>query len=317
MSKKGAFLAAIVLSWMIIRPAWAEEESVAVRAEVSKGFITIGERVQYTVLIRRSEGVRLVSGIQFPNPRDFEVKSIQEIPEKKEGGLVISGRRFDITAYGLGEFVVDELPVRYLNAQGEEEEVRTNRLYLTVESVDKSSKPRTDIRGLKGPEALPFPWKPWVVAGGVAACGATSWLILWRLRKRREEVGAAESRLSPHEEAYQELSRLLDSSLLREGRMKEYYFRLSEIVRRYLERRYQFQAIEQTTEEIIKSMKQMMLADGIRNFVREFLEEVDMVKFAKYAPAPKEILDANRQAKEIVDRTREVEEPSQAEAKTG
>ncbi len=294
------------------------EDSTSVKAEINKGFITIGERVQCTVLIRHSKKVRLISAIDFPNTRDFEVKTVREIPVKEINGLVTEGRRFEITAYGLGEFVINAIPIRYLNEQNEEKEIRTNRLYVTVESVDKNGQPKLDIRGIKGPMGLRLSLRPWLMGVLLVIFCALIGFGVWLKWIRKKDIGEAEGvLLSAHDEAYQALQRLYDSSLIREGKVKEYYFRLSDIIRHYLERRFNFAAVEKTTDEIAKDLLRIDVDDSTRHFMKDFLEEVDIVKFAKYSPEPQEIIRINRSAKEIVDKTKVVEQiPSLDASKT-
>lgn len=284
---------------------FAGDDDVTVRAEVNKAVVTIGERIRCTVFIRHAPKVRITSAIEFPNPRDFEIKVSKDIPAKEEKGIVMTGRTFEIAAYGLGDFVIEEIPVHYLTSQGSEREISTNRIYVSVQSVDKSGKPKTDIRGIKPPVDLPSELHRWL-----AGCLSGIFLILGgmfllaRLRRKKTAREEAEVSLSPHDEAYQALRNLYDSSLIREGKVKVYYFRLSEIIRRYLERRFEFAAVEKTTDEISKDLRQIALEDTAKRLIREFLEEVDIVKFAKYLPEPREIVLINKRATEIVEKTK-------------
>lgn len=301
-----SFLAsALFLSANVI---YAADPDITVRTEVNKAFVTIGEKIICSVFVRHAPKIKLASSIEFPNSRDFEIKSVKEIPGKEEKGIVMTGRNFEIVAYGLGEFVIDEIPVKYLAADGAEKEIKTSRIYITVQSVDKKGKPKQDIRGIKPPADLPSDLKKWVFAG-------TTWTVILGLliclflffRSRKLHIETPAVILSPHEEAYQALRTLFDSPLIREGQVKEYYVRISEIIRRYLERRYDFAAVEKTTDEIFKSLRDLKIADGAKAVIKEFLLDSDMVKFAKYRPEPREIVLINKKATDIVDKTMPVE----------
>lgn len=288
----------------------AGDPDITVRAEVNKAFVTIGERIICSVFVRHAPKIKLASTIEFPNSRDFEIKSVKEIPDKEEKGIVMTGRNFEIAAYGLGEFVIDEIPVKYLAADGAAKEIKTNRIYITVQSVDKKGKPKQDIRGIKPPADLPSDLKKWVMAGTVLTVilGLLIFLLLF-LRSRKPRIETSAVILSPHEEAYQSLQTLFDSPLIREGQLKEYYVRISEIIRRYMERRYDFAAVEKTTDEIFKNLRDLKIADGAKAVIKEFLLDADMVKFAKYRPEPREIVLINKKATDIVDKTKPVETP--------
>ena len=93
--------------------------------------------------------------------------------------------------------------------------------------------------------------------------------------------------LSPQETAIQELEILKNKGLLERGLVREYYFELSEIFRRYLGARYKFQALDWTTEEI---KDHLIISSSIealfKGRIGAILEHTDLVKFAK-APATK------------------------------
>ncbi|HNV86921.1 MAG TPA: hypothetical protein PKL97_08190 [Candidatus Omnitrophota bacterium] len=287
--------------------------SISVEAEADKGTITIGELIQYTILIRHAPSIRILGGIQFPNSRDFEVKSTEDIPAHEEDGSTVSGKKFLITAYGLGDFVIDEAAINYLDENGTQKSIRSNRLYITVESVDKSGKPKTDIRPIK---------KPWDMKSQLLRKGLTAGMIGLSLlclfllgnylRKLKKAPSRQEEILSPYDEAMRDLNRLFESTLIREGKVKQYYYALSETIKRYLERRFSFRASEQTTEEILKEIKRQKFDDALRQSIRSFLEEVDIVKFALYFPPPAEISRINQDAIRLVEKTKpanEIPEP--------
>jgi hypothetical protein len=112
--------------------------------------------------------------------------------------------------------------------------------------------------------------------------------------------------LPAHEIAYKALEDLKGSGLVKQGLVKEYFFRLSFIVRQYLENRFDLRAPEMTTEEFLASMKGSdKLNELIKNMLKDFLERSDMVKFAKYGPTADEILDAFDAAKGLIDETKQ------------
>lgn len=283
------------------RSVFSEETSITVQSEVNKGIITIGEIVQFTVTVRHKPGIRIIQPIEFPNSREFEVKSAEALPPTEKNGVVTESKRFAITAYGLGDFVIDEIPIGYLDETGQEQSTQTNRLYITVASVDKSGKPQADIRGLKKPWTLTSKIMKNILIGGIAFLAVILGALLWKILRRTGRTGTATDEvLLPHDEALRDLQRLFESSLIREGKVKQYYYRLSEILKHFLERRFLFQASEKTTEEIAKNLRSLEIDDMTRNSLREFLEEADIVKFAVYFPPPNEIMRINQAAVRLV-----------------
>jgi hypothetical protein len=99
------------------------------------------------------------------------------------------------------------------------------------------------------------------------------------------------------------------------GQVKEYYTRLSDIVRHYLENRFSYRAPEMTTEEFLSFVRgSSRLAGKHKELLADFLSKCDMVKFAKYGPTPIEILDSFKAAESLVEQTKEEEKVEEAAA---
>ena len=90
-----------------------------------------------------------------------------------------------------------------------------------------------------------------------------------------------------HVIAFRELDRLKEEKIWNRGMVKEYYTRLTEITRKYIERQFDIPAMESTTEEILDAFKRANLDDNLLNeMLKELLELADLVKFAKEDPLP-------------------------------
>ncbi len=123
------------------------------------------------------------------------------------------------------------------------------------------------------------------------------------LKKKKRQISTAENifpQLSPEEIVHQELSELNALSLIEKGELKKYYFRLSEIMRRYIQGCFEFAALDCTTEEILKELKRKKLKYNKINLIRGFLTQCDMVKFAKYKPSIDEIKEDLKKVREII-----------------
>jgi ribosomal protein S3AE len=91
--------------------------------------------------------------------------------------------------------------------------------------------------------------------------------------------------------------------LIEKSLIKEYYIRLSDIIRTYIENRYRIFAMDRTTWELFQEMKSKKIERLHADKINNFLEECDMVKFAKYTPSHKEIEEIYKKAEEIINIT--------------
>ncbi|OGW76025.1 MAG: hypothetical protein A2Z72_02045 [Omnitrophica bacterium RBG_13_46_9] len=108
-----------------------------------------------------------------------------------------------------------------------------------------------------------------------------------------------------HQIAYEALEELRLKGLPGLGKIREYYFELSGIVRRYTENRFNIKAPEMTTEEFLASLKDADILSGRhKNLLKDFLTLCDIVKFAKYGPSQKEIDGSYGAAKKFVEDTK-------------
>ena len=85
--------------------------------------------------------------------------------------------------------------------------------------------------------------------------------------------------------------------------MKEYHSNITGIIRGYFEERFNLPALELTTSEQMQQLKRVPSAENILSITNEFLNNADLVKFAKFIPLPSVNEAMMKQAKEIVNST--------------
>jgi hypothetical protein len=108
--------------------------------------------------------------------------------------------------------------------------------------------------------------------------------------------------------ALRELKALREGELWQKGEVKEYYSRLSDILRRYIDNRYGISSPELTTDETVRMLQRAAVTTpGQMGLVKEVLSLSDMVKFAKYLPAAVIHESAYGNSHRFVDETQEPE----------
>ena len=102
--------------------------------------------------------------------------------------------------------------------------------------------------------------------------------------------------------------------MLERGIVREYYFRLSEIFRRYIERRFHIPAVERTTEEIMPDIVNLQeCGSALKAEMREILRYADLVKFARFCPDRNTSDNDYRNVVRVIEETKEAPPAGNAE----
>ena len=287
-----------------------EKTSISVDSKVNHATITIGDRIIYTLSIKSDPGIKLDPIPSGSNLGAFEIKDYKSYPpEKDKEGKIINRSEYNITTFTTGEYVIPPIEITYTHPGGKKKSISSERIFITVKSVGETQAEMEDIRGLKPPIDIRGNWRVlYSVALLLLVAGIFAWFYLRSKAKALKIPEIPEEFTKPAwEVAVSELQRLKDSDLLERKLAKQYYINLSEIIRRYIQRRFQIVALDRTTQEIKQELKGIKIDRGIIELIHNFLEDCDLVKFAKFT-APAEKIDENwQQGIDIVDSTKPVE----------
>lgn len=292
-----------------LHATWADEtepapseEALTVRSELSKAFMTIGDRVRFTVTVTHPQNYKILQIDLSETLRDFEIKEEKELEPQTENDLVKGGRTAVLTSFQLGEYVLMPAVITLRDEKGAEKQISSNKLFVTVESVDKSGQASGDIKGVKSVVKLALK-NPYLFAFLLLLLGAGGGWLAWKrfpkARGLKEKGGLS---LSPFEEASRDFIELIDSDWIKKQLFKRYFSKMSEIFRRYLERRLHLLALESTTEELALRLREKgELELSFHDRIRTLLEFFDLVKFAKFVPNSQDIFRINREAKILLE----------------
>jgi len=166
------------------------------------------------------------------------------------------------------------------------------------------------IMDLKPPIDIPLSVAEIAVIAGIALAIAALLYLLYRFWKKRKERGPAVIdepvvNVPPHIIAFDELGRLREERLWQQGRAKEYYSRISGIIRRYCENRFGIHALEETTPEILDRLGGLEVHREALDTIRQLLVQSDLVKFARFVPEIPEYEKSMTDAHRIVELTME------------
>jgi hypothetical protein len=160
------------------------------------------------------------------------------------------------------------------------------------------------LRDIKGPLSLSYRVNVFLLLG-IALLLATAAIVFIFFRRKKAPVAAAPARPA-HLIAFEQLDVLKYKDLIGQGKIKEYYSEISDIIRHYLENRFALKAPEMTTEEFLSYVRDYgRLVPEHKLLLKEFLSACDLVKFAKYAPSLGETGTIFTAAYNVVDQTKE------------
>ena len=295
-------------------PAPAQELPAppSLRVAVDTATTTVGGRLHLTVAVEHAPDAT----VQWPDSLDlapFEVLDAVVNPTTVADGRATTTAVLALTAFELGELEIPSFTVGVASSGGVTELV-TDPFGIAVVSVGLDE--GQDIRGIRGPLSIPRSMLViglWLLA--LALAGGVGYWLARRARQRPADQGpVTEDPPRPaHEVAYEELDWLESSELLGQGRIKEYYIDVSDIIRRYLEGRYSIRAPEMTSREVLEQLENTDVAWDVHDRFTAFMEHCDLVKFAKHRPGPTACGLIVPDARGLVDATLPPPEPEPGE----
>jgi len=160
-----------------------------------------------------------------------------------------------------------------------------------------------DIRPLKDVVDIPtgneWVWWLFVAAAALVIAGVIAWFVRRSLANRSEQLAPLPPS-APHVVAWERLQRAL--GLIHEA--ERFCTEVSQIIRVYLEDRFELQAPDRTTEEFLFELQSSKrLATEHKQLLADFLGECDMVKFAKAEPPEQELRNLHEAASRLVGET--------------
>lgn len=183
---------------------------------------------------------------------------------------------------------------------------------IDVRGIEPDSTGLMPIKGIVLEKPSWTDYLAWLIGAGVLLIGYLIYLYYKKVQanKLRKKTEIPEIVLLPHELALQKLQGLKQSRLWEHGEVKEFHVQLTYILREYLEGRFNFPALESTTNEIEKAIQTLGLhADQITQ-VHNLLHVADWVKFARGRPEENANSVALDQAIDLVTRTIPGDHPS-------
>lgn len=277
-------------------PATIFCQDVRLSARPNAQHYLIGEWIEVHVEGQIAATVDTVGPALRDSLGSFEVLNVEREGEDHRWRL-----RF--TTLDSGNVFLPPIPFQYtLRGDTSIRRAYTNSLMLPVAGLPIN--PQGDIKDIKPPLSAPWTFEdiwPYLVGSLVVAAAAGGGYYFYRQRKRkREAIVELPPPVPAHREALAALRALEERRLWQQGKIKQFYSEVTGIIRFFFERRWGIIALELTSYEILLQMRRIRESESVWKEMESFFQTADLVKFAKYQPAPQECTDELRMAYDIV-----------------
>lgn len=304
------FLKQILLSvFLLLGVASLSAQNIEYGVGLDTNYMLIGDQQHLTFKVKSEPGIRIV----FPQLQDTVVQGVEIISGpvrdsvKEKDGRWLFEEKYVITAFDTGVYMIPPMPI---TVEGEEYNnvLRTDPVAFVVNTYEvDAEKGNYDI---VMPYAAPWtfaeilPYLLWTLLG--VAIILLGWWLWQRHKKNKPLFAVKKEEIPPYVKAIRSLDEIKGNKLWQAGNEKEYYTRLTDTVRQYLDDQFAIPAMEQTTGETMRSL------DGCREVeakerekVADMLTTADYVKFAKFTPLQDENARYLDSAYDFVNQTHE------------
>jgi hypothetical protein len=257
---------------------------VVIEASVDKVQATTMDTILYSIDISSVPGLKVNIPEVGENIIGFRIIDLGEEKPRQIDDRIKLNKWYKLQADIIGSYIIPSVKVSYEDANGSEEKLETSEIFVQVKSAIGENEEFKDIIDIKPlidvKVGYPRTALILIISSIVLICAAA--LIIYLRKKKRKEFAKP---LLAHEIAFKELDELKNSNLLNDKKVKIFYFMLQEIVRRYIESRFLFNASEWTTEEILPVVKKDLGFEAVLiELIESFLKNTDLVKFTDFIP---------------------------------
>ena len=144
--------------------------------------------------------------------------------------------------------------------------------------------------------------KFWTIIAWIIGILILLFLIYYLIKKYRKGGTKIRIVVPPHITALNKLQNLKKQKLWQKGELKEYYSKISLILREYIEMRFNFPALELPTSDIVKNLKQ--LDSDLLSKLEFVLRKADNIKYAKGLSLEGENKESMEKSKEFIQLTK-------------
>lgn len=265
----------------------AASAQVSVEAMIDSIQIFVGQQAHVTLTATAKEN----SKVEFPQfkPTEYitpgvEVLDRQELEQKsQDNGFVSRSMVYTMTSFDDTLYYIPPMTVKI-----DGKPYKSKSLALKVLTIEVDTLHADQFFGPKDVQDNPFQWSDWEwpfwLSVLMLVLLSVAYYLYLRLRDNKPIISHIRivKRLLPHQKAMKEIEQIKADKMLTSENSKEYYTKLTDTLRKYIEERYGFSAMEMTSSEIIEKLMATQDQKALDE-LRQLFTTADLVKFAKYS----------------------------------
>jgi DNA-directed RNA polymerase subunit L len=268
-------------------------QDIKVTAGFDTSRIFIGDQIFFTVKIEKP----VEANLSFPVFKDTLYKKIEIISGPDTDTILLNSikniisQKYLVTSFDSGLYQVPPVYAELITENGLKR-FYSNYSKLEVLRITSAPQDTTDviydiIKPYKAPLTI-GDILPWVLL--LIVFSLIVWYIIRLIKNRKRRKPGEDKHVitePAHVIAFRELEKLRNEELWQKGEVKLYHTRLTEILRQYLDNRYNISSMELTTDETLSIYYKTVKPDvTLFNSLKSILINADLVKFAKFKPDP-------------------------------
>ncbi len=262
----------------------------------------IGDLIKIKVCLHLSEGERLVS-IEDEKIEGVYIRNKYHKISKREINIL---REYQIFSINLKK--LPDIKVKVKDKRGKEYTIIIKGKPIKIKMISQGDKISDIIPPQKGLETgwTPFPFLFMVLL--LVSLIILIIVIVKRLKKKnikKEEQKLWEKEIDPIEFFEKELERIKRENYTGRGLIKEFYYDITDVIRKFLSIYYKKNYIDKTTYEFRRDFTEE-IDTNLKNNLISFFEFSDLVKFAKHTPTSGDVKKAFEIAEELLKHYKEI-----------
>ena len=260
---------------------------VQIETSIDSVQIWIGEQAHVTLSVSYKKG-QILELPQF-KPSEFITPGVEVLESSDadtsylDNDLINVKKTFTITSFDEKLYYIPPMKVRVDGKEYEGKNLAIKVLTVPVDTLHPENfYPPKDVQD------NPFLWSEWrpafLMSLLVLLLVCMAFYLRIRLKDNKPIIAKVHvvKKLLPHQRALNEIEKIKADRRLSSEDQKGYYTRLTDALRKYIEERFHFNAMEMTSSEIIARLQESddkrMIAE-----LHELFITADLVKFAKYS----------------------------------